>query len=227
MREAFTIDHLHADRIELLEQRHDQQQRARPRAVRGNGPRTGSTGRLATSSAIAAARAPSGRRARARAPAARPDSQLAHQRSRAGRSSASSSPGEQRRRDRLYTPTIDTPRISGQHRVAREFAAAARTAATSGRFSTAASRCRRTCSRPAPRTARAVLDEQRPGLEPHRIERGEQDRRGRHCPGCRASAAAPARPPVSALFAPSGAATPSMTPVPNSSGCFETAFSMP
>ena len=34
-------------------------------------------------------------------------------------------------------------------------------------------------------------------------------------------------PAVSALFAPSGAATPSMTPVPNFSGCLDTAFSMP
>ncbi|MNC86401.1 hypothetical protein D3C83_20580 [compost metagenome] len=34
-------------------------------------------------------------------------------------------------------------------------------------------------------------------------------------------------PPVSALFAPSGAATPSGTPVPNFSGCFENDFSMP
>jgi hypothetical protein len=34
-------------------------------------------------------------------------------------------------------------------------------------------------------------------------------------------------PPVSALLAPSGAATPSGTPVPNFSGCLETAFSKP
>ena len=34
-------------------------------------------------------------------------------------------------------------------------------------------------------------------------------------------------PPVSELLAPSGAATPSMMPVPNSSRRFDTAFSMP
>ena len=34
-------------------------------------------------------------------------------------------------------------------------------------------------------------------------------------------------PPVSALLAPSGAATPSIAPWPNSCGCLDTAFSMP
>ncbi len=46
-------------------------------------------------------------------------------------------------------------------------------------------------------------------------------------PGMPSVSSGTSAPPVSELFAPSGAATPSITPVPKPRGCFDTAFSMP
>jgi hypothetical protein len=65
-----------------------------------------------------------------------------------------------------------------------------------------------------------------PGLNPHSTSAASRIAVV-PLPGMPRVSSGTSAPPVSALLAPSGAATPSMAPWPNSSGCLETAFSMP
>ena len=65
-----------------------------------------------------------------------------------------------------------------------------------------------------------------PGLKPHSTS-AASNTAVVPLPGIPSVSSGTNEPAVSALFAPSGAATPSIAPVPNFSGCLDTAFSMP
>ncbi len=65
-----------------------------------------------------------------------------------------------------------------------------------------------------------------PGLKPHSTSAASRMAVVPE-PGMPSVSIGTSAPPVSELFAPSGAATPSGTPVPNASGRRETAFSTP